>query len=238
MKVRVYGIAVLAAAALLAACQRISQDPVERGEAYFNALGCVKCHAMGNEGGTYGPNLAFIGFRKSPEWLDQWLKNPHAWRAQTVMPNFHLNDDIRGDLVAYLSAQKGEAFDKTGGRPWNAPELASGDPVKRGAELFNKAGCVACHSQNGRGGYPNNNVVGGQIPALTNVSQGYTKAELIAKIRNGVPKPAPADPSKPEPMVYMPSWGKVLKDDEIESVAAYLISLGGGAKSGGGELGF
>ena len=239
MNSRVYGVVILAAAVALAACQKMSSDPVERGEAYFNALGCVKCHAMGNEGGTYGPNLGFIGFRKSKAWLDQWLQNPHQWRPQTVMPNFHLQDDIRRDLVEYLAAQQGQAFDKTGGRPWNAPEVVSGDKIKRGELLFNKAGCVACHSQNGRGGYPNNNVVGGQIPALTKVSEGYTKPELIKKIQNGVPQPVSADPGKPAPMVYMPSWGKVLKDDEIEAVASYLISLGGSAKGGSGDsLGF
>jgi mono/diheme cytochrome c family protein len=229
MKLRAYGFWILAAVLGLAACQKNNETPEARGEAYFNALGCVKCHAMGNLGGEYGPNLGFIGHRKSAVWLDQWLQNPHAWRAQTVMPNFHLKEDIRKDLVAYLAAQKGEAFDATGGRPWNTPELMAGDKIKRGEVLFNKAGCVACHSQNGRDGYPNNNVVGGQIPALTKVSEGYTKAELINKIRNGVPQPASADPSKPAPMVYMPTWGKVLKDDEIEAVASYLISLGGAA---------
>jgi|SRR5579883_1959809 len=215
----------LAGVVALAACQSTSTDPVARGQADFNALGCVKCHAMGNEGGNWGPNLTFIGFRKSPQWLDQWLKNPHAWRQQTVMPNFHLDDGVRADLVAYLSAQKGQAWDQSG-RPWNAPGLTG---VARGQELFNKAGCVACHSRNGEGGYPNNNVVGGHIPTLTKVAEGYSRPELIAKITNGVPQPASADPSQPAPMVYMPSWGKVLKQDEIEAVADYLISLDKGA---------
>src|SRR4051812_28400951 len=112
MRLRPYALTILAIAGL-AACQR-AETPVAKGEIYFKAYGCMKCHSVGDEGGTYGPNLSFIGFRKSPQWLDLWLKNPHAWRSQTVMPNFNLPDDTRGALVAYLSSQKGQAWDKSG----------------------------------------------------------------------------------------------------------------------------
>jgi len=223
-------VVLLGSAFALAACQKSNTEPVARGEAYFNSYGCVKCHAIGETGGTYGPNLTFIGFRKSADWLDMWLRNPHSWRPQTVMPNFHLPDETRTALVAYLSTQKGQAWDASG-RPWNHPDLKE-DSVKRGEVLFNKAGCVACHSQNGRGGYPNNNVVGGQIPSLSKVYETYTKPELLNKIRGGV-TPTPADPGAPAPMIKMPKWGDVLKDDEISAVADFLISFkpkGGAAK--------
>lgn len=215
------------AAAALSACQPDRNDKVAQGKAYFDALGCAQCHAIGEKGNkNWGPDLTMIGHRKSKEWLNTWLKDPHAWRKETVMPNFHLNDETREAIVSYLSEQKGQAWDQAGGRPWNQQGL---EGVKRGEVLFNKAGCVACHSQNGRGGYPNNNVVGGQIPSLSKVAEGYTKDELMNKIRNGV-TPAPADPSQPAPLVFMPKWGEVLKDDEIASVAEFLMSLG---KKGG-----
>ena len=196
--------------------------PASVGQAYFQGMGCVKCHQIGEEGGTYGPNLTFVGFRKTPQWLDMWLQNPHAWRQKTVMPNFHFPDNVRKEIVEYLSAQKGQGFDKAG-RPWNAPEL-QGNLVKKGEVIFNKAGCVACHAEMGRGGYRNNNVVGGLIPTLTKVSEGYTKEELLSKIKNGVTS-SPADPSQPLPMISMPKWGAVLKDDEINAVIEFLFSL-------------
>jgi mono/diheme cytochrome c family protein len=212
----------------LAACQN-AQDPVARGEAYFNGMGCIKCHSMGDKGVEWGPDLTTIGFRKTPEWLHLWLKNPHAWRKETVMPSFNLNEATRNDLVAYLSAQKGQAWKN--GRPWNTPELKSAEGVARGEKLFTKAGCVACHAEKGRGGYPNNNVVGGQIPSLAKVSEGYTKDELKAKIRGGVISD-PADPSQPHPMIFMPKWGDMLEDDELDAVADYLISLGKSSSGG------
>ncbi|MBI5629507.1 MAG: cytochrome c [Elusimicrobia bacterium] len=220
MRLKTSACLVILAAAALAACQRAS-SPEARGQAYFNALGCRQCHQVGAVGGSYGPNLTFIGFRKSPQWLDAWLKNPHSWRKQTVMPNFNLNQEMRAALVAYLSTQKGQAWE--GGRPWNHPEILQ-DPLKRGEMIFNLAGCVACHAEKGRGGYPNNNVVGGLIPSLTKVAEGYSKEELEKKIAGGV-FPAPADPNAPPPMIFMPKWAEVLKQDEISAVADYLISL-------------
>ncbi len=216
----------LAAAFALSACQK-ADDPVSRGQAYFDYIGCAKCHRIGEKGGgVYGPDLTTIGFRKSGEWLHLWLKDPHKWRKETVMPAFNLPDDVRGDIVAYLLEQKGQAWgDK---RPWNEAGLAD-DPIKRGEVLFNRAGCVACHAEKGRGGYPNNNVAANQIPALTKVASGYTKEELKNRIAGGL-TPIPADPKAPAPMIQMPRWGELLNDDELEAVAAYLMSLGSGKK--------
>ncbi|HEX4048557.1 MAG TPA: cytochrome c, partial [Elusimicrobiota bacterium] len=96
--------------------------------------------------------------------------------------------------------------------------------VERGKLIFNKAGCVACHGQNGGGGYPNNNVAGAQIPPLWRVSDGYSKDELHNKIRDGA-VPLPDDPSKPRALINMPKWGEQLKSDEIDDLVAYLFSL-------------
>lgn len=205
----------------LAGCGGGSDDSVARGRAYFKGYGCVSCHTVGEGGGKYGPDLSYVGFRKSQAWLDVWLKNPHAWKPNTAMPNFHLSDAVRRDLVAYLTQLKGEADKKQA--PWNT-EAMKADPVKRGQAIFSRVGCTGCHGPTGEGGYPNNNVVGGKIPSLTFVADGYSKEELKARIRNGV-KPEKADPRGPEPMLYMPAWGEILKDDEIDALADYLISL-------------
>lgn len=223
--IRAFSLIILAAA--LSACQPDKSDKVAVGRAYFDALGCAQCHAVGERGNAHwGPDLTTIGHRKSADWLHVWLKDPHAWRKETVMPNFHLTDETREAIVSYLITLKGQDWEKTG-KPWDKDGLSG---PARGEVVFNKAGCVGCHSQGGRGGFPNNNVVGGQIPSLTKVVEGYTKEELVVKIRSGV-TPAPADPGQPAPMIFMPKWGELLKDDEIESVAEYLMSLG--AKSGG-----
>jgi mono/diheme cytochrome c family protein len=176
---------------------------------------------IGDTGNEWGPNLTLVGFRKTPDWLDTWLKNPHAWNMKTVMPNFNLSDGTRADLVAYLSAQKGQAWTVY---PWRTGEALALTPVKRGEFIFNKAGCVACHGQFGGGGYPNNNVAGGLIPTLTKVSEGYSKAELHTKIQNGAFSLL-NDPKGAKPLIYMPKWGDQLKQDEIDALVEYLFSL-------------
>jgi mono/diheme cytochrome c family protein len=215
----------LAVLAILAfsACARQpeSSDPLVRGRRDFEGLGCAKCHMIGGLGNEWGPNLTLIGFRKSPAWIEQWLKNPHDWNVKTIMPNFDLTQRQRDDLVAFLSAQKGQAWTVA---PWRTEDAQALPPVARGKLIFNEAGCVACHGQNGVGGYPNNNVAGGLIPSLTMVSDGYSKAELHAKIANGA-VPLPDDMSKPKPLIVMPKWGEELKPDEIDALVAYLFSL-------------
>lgn len=212
------------AALLAASCTSQTEltDPVARGERDFNGLGCVKCHAIGENGHSWGPNLTMLGFRKSPEWIDQWLQNPHQWNPKTVMPNFNLKEGTRKDLVAYLSSQKGQAWKV---KPWQTEEAKALPAAQRGEIIFNNVGCVTCHAQGGYGGYPNNNVAGGLIPSLTKVTEGYSKDELYQKIKTGA-IPIPVSSEAPKPMLQMPKWGDQLDKAEIESVVEYLFTLG------------
>lgn len=208
------------AAAALAACSMKPPTGPVAGKAYFTQVGCASCHLIGGAGSAVGPDLTLVGFRHSSQWLDLFIKDPQAWKPGTRMPNKQLSPAAREAIVAYLSGLKGQDWPQ-GGRPWDGVA----DPVERGHLIFARAGCIACHGAAGAGGYPNNNVAGGKIPALANVAETYTKAELIAKIKRGVPAPVKADPKGPDPMVFMPSWGSVLSDAEIGSVADYLLTL-------------
>lgn len=202
-------------AVLLALCGPARADDAARGYRLFNQSGCRACHSVGNVGGNAGPDLTLVGFRRSREWLDTWLRDPRAWKHDTLMPDFKLSAADRQALVEYLSSLKGQDFGPD--RPW----LDSSEP---GKVLFARAGCVACHGTEGRGGHPNVNVVGGAIPALRGLAQTYTREELIAKIKRGS-RPDKLDAAGPEP-VAMPAWGQVLLDDEVAQVADYLLSLG------------
>lgn len=196
-------------------------DPIARGERDFNGLGCVKCHMIGDKGHNWGPDLTNLGFRKSSAWIDQWLKDPHAWNPKTVMPNFNLKDSTRADLVAYLSAQKSQAWKV---KPWETEEAKAMPAAERGKVIFNSVGCVSCHAKDGYGGYPNNNVAGGLVNSLSKVTEGYSKSELHEKIKGGA-VPIPNDSKLPPPMLQMPKWGEQLSAKEIDDVVEYLFSL-------------
>jgi mono/diheme cytochrome c family protein len=211
--------ALLLAAAMTACSLKPPTGPVA-GKAYFTQVGCVSCHRVGSSGSAVGPDLTMVGFRHSEKWLDVWLQNPAAWKPGTLMPNKQLSPAAREAIVSYMATLKGQDWPK-GGRPWDG----AGDAVARGRLVYLRAGCVACHGQGGTGGSPNNNVTGNKIPALANASETYTKSELIVKIKNGVLAPVKADPRGPDPLVWMPKWGDVLDEGEIDAVASYLLSL-------------
>ncbi len=205
------------AAFIFAACGEPYKGPNPAGHAYFSQAGCIACHKVGEEGSAVGPDLTLVGFRHSPEWLDLFIKDPTAWKKDTLMPNKRISDEARGEIVKYLAGQKGDG--------WTRPWANVAEPERKGLVIYTRAGCVGCHGPLGAGGYPNNNVKGGLIPKLNGVYEAYTKAELIAKIKNGVPHPAKADLKGPEPMIWMPAWGEKLDAGELDAVATYLLSL-------------
>jgi mono/diheme cytochrome c family protein len=188
------------------------------GRAAFDAAGCRACHSISGVGGNSGPDLTLVGFRRTREWLDLWIKDPKAWKPDTKMAKFRLKDEDRGIIVDYLAGLT-QVF-PAGKAPWDGEK----DAIGRGRLIYVRAGCVACHGAEGRGGHPNNNVVGNAIPAVYKAADGYTIEELKTRIRSGR-KPEKHDPDGPEPMVYMPAWRGVLNEGEIADVAAYLMSL-------------
>lgn len=215
---------------LAAACARTAPSGPAAGKAYFVQAGCSSCHKIGDEGSAAGPDLTLVGFRQSPAWLDLFIKDPQAWKKDTLMPNKRVSDEARAAMVAYLSGLKGQDWPK-GSRPWDAPSLIK-DPVARGRVIYGRAGCAGCHGLAGEGGYPNNNVKGGLIPPVSKVKDGFSKAELVAKLRMGVPRSQKADERGPEPMIRMPAWGEILDDAELDALAEYLFSLApAGAKA-------
>lgn len=213
----------LLAALLSAACNQAAPTGPSAGKAFFVQAGCASCHKVGELGSAVGPDLTLIGLRQSPEWLDLFIKDPQAWKKDTLMPNRRISDEARKAIVDYLGGLKGRDWPK-GARPWDAPSLIK-DPVARGRVIYNRAGCVGCHGIDGAGGYPNNNVKGGLIPPLRKAAEGFSKSELVAKIKKGVPQSQKDDAKGPAPMIRMPAWGEILDDAELEAVADYLLSL-------------
>lgn len=208
---------------LVSACNQAAPSGPAAGKAYFVQAGCASCHKVGDMGSAVGPDLTLVGLRHSPEWLDLFIKDPQAWKKDTLMPNRRMSDEARKAIVEYMAMLQGQDWAK-GRRPWDAPSLIK-DSVARGRVIYSRAGCVGCHGVEGAGGFPNNNVKGGLIPPLRKASEGFSKAELVAKIKKGVPQSQKDDEKGPAPMIRMPAWGGILDDAELEAVADYLLSL-------------
>ncbi len=70
--------------------------------AYFDSV-CTACHAVAGQGGTFGPALDGVATRIDPVALDTWLADPQKVKPGTAMPNLELSDELRAELVAWLS---------------------------------------------------------------------------------------------------------------------------------------
>ncbi|MGA3293855.1 MAG: c-type cytochrome [Candidatus Acidiferrales bacterium] len=49
-----------------------------KGKAVYNGNGCATCHAVGEQGGGFGPELTRIGAERSPKYLHDFLLDPGA----------------------------------------------------------------------------------------------------------------------------------------------------------------
>ena len=112
---------------------------IKRGERLFEERRCSECH--GTDSGSGAPSLQTLSDAEDLLSWTQTLWN-HASKMQATMqrkaiswPGFHAND-VR-DLFAYVRHIRN--------LPEDYPPGVSGDP-DRGWTLFQKKGCIRCHS--------------------------------------------------------------------------------------------
>jgi len=197
------------------------------GQRLFQQKGCIGCHSVGGQGGKVGPALDDVGLRRSPEWMMQHFRDPQTVSPGSVMPRFGFTEAEARALTDFLLRLRDQKV------ALSIPALMG--PVERGREIYSKYGCAGCHGPEGKGGVPNPNAkTAEQVPGLTYVADGYTKAELKKLILRGQREIVPLDPRRPAPPLYMPAWGSTIKDPEADDLVAYLFSL----KPKGEDLGF
>ena len=153
-----------------------------------------------------------VGHRRPKAWIETWLASPRAYKHDTGMPEQGLSVSDRATLAEYLAQQKGQGWAR---RPWL-------DAPSAGRQIYQLAGCVACHGPAGRGGHPNAGAHGGIIPALAPLMATYKKEELISRIRRGV---IPEVHAGPPALVNMAGWDGVFNDAELDALADYLLTL-------------
>jgi cytochrome c oxidase cbb3-type subunit 2 len=153
---------------------------IERGRHVYIAEGCINCHSqyvrprtrdvvmwgppqsmeelrrehpplIGNR--RQGPDLAEVGSRRSPLWLNAHFYDPSEVSHGSFMPSYgYLFQNRRGeDLVAYLENLRGAQFDQhvameSSWRP--SPEAFTSASSPEGARLYHLE-CSTCHDVGG-----------------------------------------------------------------------------------------
>jgi nitric oxide reductase subunit C len=119
-----------------------------KGEGLFSQKGCVKCHAVGGQGGNVGPALDSYKQFASPLFLARAMWTHNVAMARTMagkdVPRPEFADGELTDIFAYIQEASSEPSNK---RIYMVP----GSPA-RGEKVFKDKGCVRCHAIRGAGG--------------------------------------------------------------------------------------
>jgi mono/diheme cytochrome c family protein len=142
-----------------------------------------------------------------------------------------------GSVIAtgYVDAQRQKKANIPLASATAAPAPPLSPELQRGAKIYEEFSCAACHGPAGKGGVHNfNSQTAQEVPSLIHVADSYTKADLIAKIQNGVPVEPKLNPNGPQPPLHMTGFKDLLTDVQMNDLVGYLISL----KPKGENLGF
>ncbi|MFQ5719073.1 MAG: c-type cytochrome [Acidobacteriota bacterium] len=199
--------------------------PVEKGEELFRALDCRACHRLGKEGRFVGPDLTWLGLRKTRDWEQVWLKDPPAFKPDTFMPNFHLSAPEITALSAYLETLRGQANSEAQSWEFMVNMFLNNKAPRRGEFVFKRLACWGCHGEQGKGGVRNPNAAPHEVmPPLTKVTLDYTPEELRKRLSRKH-EVAPLHASAPPPPFFCPDYSEAIVPDEFEDLYAYLQTL-------------
>jgi mono/diheme cytochrome c family protein len=127
----------------------VDANALAGGASLYGQSFCASCHAMqdaaGNPvGGDLGPELTRIGGKVKPEWLEEWLRNPGAYNADTQMPHYRFDDKQLGMLTNYLLSKTDPDL------PANIRlRPATQAQIDHGRALVVEYGCASCHQIDG-----------------------------------------------------------------------------------------
>lgn len=199
--------------------------PEQKGKALFEEYDCYACHRVGAEGRFTGPDLTWLGRRKTQDWERIWLKDPDAWKPGTFMPNFQLQPEAIGALTSYLESLRGQSNRESREWEFNVNFILNNRADRRGELVFRRLACWSCHGEEGRGGIRNPNAGPAEdMPSLQEAANSYTLDELkqLVSTRRNSEK---LDPNREAPPFSCPDYSAVLTDDEFEDLYAYLVKL-------------
>ncbi len=171
----------------------VSTDSVKLGEQLIAERACVACHKLGDKDGGIAPDLSFEGLLKDEKWMIAHFKDPRAIVPDSIMPTFGFTENDFKAMSAYLGSLN------------KAPNLNSPQEIYQNL-------CMRCHGEKGDGHGLIATYLDPYPRDFTNVGfmNSKTEARFVESIKNGVGGTS------------MPAWGKVLNEDQIKGVFAFI----------------
>ncbi len=206
-----------------------------RGEEDFKQLNCMACHSIHNTGGVIGPLLDGVGARRSSEYLYAHLANTQKEKEHfaklintdiSLLHHPRLTEATAKLLVAYLETipeppggfvlfphiKSSPAEEKQDNPAFKPAAQSTNSQI--GKQLYDKCGCIACHSIHNIGGWlgPKLDGIGGRMNR-TEISK-YINSPAV-KLREST--------DEQEVWPQMPHLD--LSKSEIDKLVDYLLTL-------------
>ena len=225
------------------------QDRAEEGRRIAARLGCFSCHGAEGAGGVSNPGSddgvvpALAGgeirlWASDVEQLKMWILDG--------MPANEPSDDPRAKLTAGQGGKR--AIVMPGYRDYLLPgeidalvayvlsisalQTPKEAHVDKGFARMKELGCFRCHGAMGTGGVSNPKSLKGYVPGFTGEDFPElvtSREELNEWIRDGVSERFAANPIAGAVLhrqaLKMPAYGKFLKEEEIDNIAAAVAWL-------------
>jgi sulfur oxidation c-type cytochrome SoxX len=168
-------------------------DPVKLGEQLINERACAACHKIGDQDGGIAPDLSFQALLKDDKWIVAHFKDPRALVPDSIMPTFGFSDTDYKAMSAYLGT------------------LNKPPPIGNAQETYKNL-CLRCHGDKGDGHGLIATYLDPYPRDFTNIGFMNSKTEerFVDSVKNGVGGTS------------MPAWGKVLNDEQIKGLLAYI----------------
>lgn len=197
----------------------------QKGEQLFKDYDCLACHRVGSDGRFVGPDLTWVGLRKTEDWEKIWLANPAGFKPDTFMPNFHIPKKGIEALAAFLHTQQGQANPSSQEWELRSNFFLGNNARERGEFVFKRFACWACHGESGRGGIKNPNMAPDEMmPSLKKTAVKYSEEELLQRLKHKT-MPKALDPNKPAPPFFCPDYGNYMDESEFDELYTYLKSF-------------
>ncbi len=195
-------------------------DTGTEGASLYGESFCASCHAMQNAagnlvGGDLGPELTKVGSKVKPQWLADWLRDPHHYDPDTKMPHYRFEEKQVALLTGFLGSKTDSDLLAN-----VKLEAATAEQIQHGKKLAIEYGCAACHQINGLK-RPEN-----FAPELTRVG---SRALSVLAFAPGVPHTLPdyiaakiRDPRAFGPGLKMPKFS--LTPPQIDALVTALLA--------------
>ncbi|MBF8248896.1 MAG: hypothetical protein HW374_1696, partial [Bacteroidetes bacterium] len=86
---------------------KTDQTKITKGKIlFYEKYGCQACHQINLKGGYVGPALDKVASRLKSGWVFSWLKNPQAFKPESIEPNNQMTDEEAEAMTAYLMTLK------------------------------------------------------------------------------------------------------------------------------------